>query len=77
MMQKNYITQEGDMLDQIAYRAYGTEAAVSYILQANYKLSFLKERLPAGLNVILPLLSKPIGKQKMIRLWGLISLRFI
>lgn len=48
-------TRDGDMIDQLALKAYGrTEDATEAVLAANPHLAGLPSRLPAGVVVVLP-----------------------
>jgi phage tail protein X len=49
-----YITNEGDRLDSIAYKAYGDVFAWSEIIAANPTLP-LQDVYPAGMRVIIPI----------------------
>jgi phage tail protein X len=64
-----YLTREGEVLDVIAYRIYGTEQAVHDLIAANSWVVRYPARLPAGLKLTLP--PKPITtpRVKTIRLW--------
>lgn len=64
-----YKTEQGDMLDLIAYRHYGySSGAVEQILIANYGLCEHPPVLPAGLMITLPDLA-PATAKAPIRLW--------
>ena len=64
-----YRTKEGEVLDQIAFRYYGThEGTVEAVLEANPNLADEGVTLPAGLLVTLPAMNAP-AKNKPIRLW--------
>ena len=69
-MSRIYMTRDGEMLDAIAARIYGSEAAVHDIIDANPGITAMPERLPAGVKIILPDLQTPIGNPKTVRLWG-------
>jgi phage tail protein X len=65
----DYLTREGEVLDAIAYRLYGTEQAVHDLLAANPWIAQTPARLPAGLRLTLP--PRPAAvKVRTIRLWG-------
>lgn len=49
-----YRTKEGDTLDSIAHRRYGSVSAMPHILAANPELARSGPRLPAGTLVALP-----------------------
>lgn len=70
-MSRTYMTRDGDTLDLIAYRAYGNEAAVHALIEANPFVSRQPERLAAGLMLVLPEISPaPAGAVQTVRLWG-------
>lgn len=69
-MSRVYMTRDGEMLDAIAARVYGSEAAVHDIIDANPGISSLPERLPAGVQIVLPDIQTPVGAPKTVRLWG-------
>lgn len=55
------ITSEGDMVDQLAFRHYGThEGTTEAILDANPGLAVLGPVLPAGLTINLPTIERPV-----------------
>ena len=50
-----YITNDGDMVDQIAYAYYGThQLTAEAIYAANQDLSRQEIVLPAGVRIVLP-----------------------
>ena len=50
-----YVTTQGDVLDRICARRYGSEqGAVERVLRANPGLAAFGPRLPAGLRITLP-----------------------
>ena len=49
-----YAALDGDTLDLIAYRRYGTVAAIRHVQAANPELTAHGPRLPAGTRVRLP-----------------------
>ncbi|MCM8533735.1 MAG: tail protein X [Lentisphaeraceae bacterium] len=64
-----YRTKDGDMIDDIAHRYYGSQVgAVEEILKANRELAFQSLLLPAGITIKLPVLEPVIDNDK-IRLW--------
>lgn len=70
-MSQIYITRDGDMLDSIAYRAYGKEDAVHNLIAANPLLSRQPAILPAGIVITLPDISPlPAGTTRTVRLWS-------
>jgi phage tail protein X len=55
------ITSEGDMVDQLAYRHYGThEGTTAAILEANPGLAAMGPVLPAGVEIKLPVIERPV-----------------
>jgi phage tail protein X len=67
----NYITIEGERLDQIAWRELGDAHLVPAILAANPGLAARGATLPAGLRIILPEAPDPKPDPvQPIRLWG-------
>jgi phage tail protein X len=57
-----YITNEGDRLDMIAYKAYGDPFAWADVLQANSALPIQAE-YPAGIRVMVPILEQAAATQ--------------
>ena len=65
-----YRTKDGDMLDAICYRYYGSQSgAVELVLAANQNLSRQSEQLPAGVIITLPDLPSQTKDITPIRLW--------
>jgi phage tail protein X len=64
----NYVTKEGDVLDWICWKHYGTTAVFEQILAANPDLT--DEKLSAGVVVKLPYISSILSKRKELRLWN-------
>jgi phage protein D/phage tail protein X len=64
-----YTTKEGDMLDWICWKHYGTTAVVETILVANPTLTDYK--LPAGTSVNLPFIDSNKDKRREIKIMGL------
>lgn len=67
---QSYVTSEGDQVDAIAAKYYGsTSNRVSeQVLEANPGLADYGPALPAGLIIALPDIASPAQKQG-IRLW--------
>lgn len=67
-----YVTQQGDMVDAIAKRAYGDEhaGATEAILAANKGLADLGPTLPANLTIALPDLTRPTPQIASVDLWA-------
>lgn len=70
MMAQTYKTREGDLVDDIVWRYYGTRGglATERVLEANKGLADLGPVLPAGVLLTLPGLPKP-ATTKGVRLW--------
>ncbi|VVS90698.1 tail protein X [Desulfoluna spongiiphila] len=65
----HYKTKDNDMLDEVAFRYYGTtRGTVEKTLEANPGLAAWGPRLPAGLTVTLPTITGPVTEAP-IRLW--------
>ena len=65
-----HVAQEGDMLDAIAHRRYGTVAAVRAIQAANPELAGRGPRLAAGTRVRLPEIeTAPVEQTRRIQVW--------
>lgn len=62
-----YRTVDGDMVDLIAWRHYGREAAMADILDANPGLAARGPVLPAGVEIELPDLPPPAPAT--VKLW--------
>lgn len=67
-----YVTQQGDMVDAIAKRAYGDEhtGATEAILAANKGLADHGPLLPANLTIALPDLTRPTPQIASVDLWA-------
>lgn len=65
---ETYITQEGDSVDLIAYRRFGTHGMEASIWTANPGLAARGPILPAGLSITIPV---PEVKDRTVndRLW--------
>ena len=63
-----YQTKEGDVLDWIVWKHYGTTAVLEQVLAANPTLT--DEKLPAGITVKLPYIASIPSKRGEIRLWN-------
>ena len=65
-----YVAQGGDTLDLIAYRRYGTVAAVRNVQAANPALAASGPRLAAGTRVRLPDIEvTPEDEAQVVQLW--------
>lgn len=69
-MAQTYLTRDGETLDAIAYRVYGTEQAVHAILAANPGTADQPAKLPAGLTLVLPDAASTTATPSTIRLWA-------
>ena len=63
-----YITKEGDVLDWIVWRHYGTISALEKVMEANPKIT--DERLAAGIEVKLPYIETAKRNKGEIKLWN-------
>lgn len=67
----HYRTRDGDMLDYICWKHYGQQSgAVEAVLVANPGLADLGPVYPAGVEILLPDLPKPVAEVQPIRLWS-------
>ncbi|MDR2107137.1 MAG: tail protein X [Holosporaceae bacterium] len=62
-----YQTKEGDVLDWICWKHYGTTAVFEQVLAANPTLT--DEKLSAGTTVNLPFIGSISNKRNEVRLW--------
>lgn len=64
-MSRLYVTKQGDMIDAIAYRAYGSEhgGTTEAILKANPGLCERAPVLPANVEIVLPDLPAPAPRE--------------
>lgn len=65
-----YETRDGDMMDEIAFRLYGSASAeaVQQIMAANPGIADTGPELPAGMVLEIPELAAPAAQQG-VRLW--------
>jgi phage tail protein X len=63
-----YTTKEGDILDWIVWKHYGTTAVLEQVLAANPDLT--DEKLPVGVIVKLPYIASINSKKQEIKLWS-------
>ncbi|NAX00016.1 MULTISPECIES: tail protein X [unclassified Vibrio] len=68
-MAKLYRTRDGDVLDEICYSEYGTEKAITAVLNANPGLAEKGSKFAAGIQIILPDYSPPAEKDEDV-LWS-------
>lgn len=65
-----HIAREGEAVDLICHRHYGTTATtVGPVLEANPALAAVAHRLPAGAEVILPRIARAGQDGAQPRLW--------
>jgi phage tail protein X len=62
-----YQTKEGDVLDWICWKHYGTTAVFEQVLAANPTLT--DEKLAAGTIVLLPFIGLISNKLQQVHLW--------
>lgn len=69
-MPQTYKTRDGDMVDDIVWRYYGTRGglATERVLEANKGLADIGPILPGGVLLTLPDLPKPVAT-KTLKLW--------
>lgn len=67
----NYITRQGDTVDAICWRHYGTErgGTTETVLEANRGIADHGPVLPSGLSITLPAISQPAITETTINLW--------
>lgn len=69
-MATEYVTVQGDMIDLVAFRAYGHHVGTAeVVLEANPHVAGLEDVLPAGTLLVLPDLPARATPKKKIRLW--------
>lgn len=70
-MSQVYISRQGDVLDEVAFKFYGTldGRAVERLLEANPGLADYPERLPAGVRIDMVDLPQPAAGTKRVKLW--------
>ena len=65
-----YRSVDGDVVDAVCRRFYGREAgAVEAVLEANPGLAELGPTLPAGIEIHLPDLPRPLETIPTVKLW--------
>lgn len=66
-----YITKQGDVLDDIVWRQYNTNAwaVVQQVLDANHGLAEHGAVIPGGLLIELPEIENPTSERKAVALW--------
>lgn len=65
-----YTTQQGDMLDDIAYKTYGDSAMIEFILMANPGLVNAPLILDYGTQITLPIAPVKPVKNTLQDVWG-------
>lgn len=71
-MTTTYTTSDGDTVDAVAWRYYGTTAGkvVEALLDANPGLADRGPILPAGVPITMPAISvSPTAEKSAVRLW--------
>lgn len=63
-----YVTKEGDVLDWIAWKHYGTTSVLEEIMKANPDVT--DERLKAGIKIKLPYIEAVKKNEGEIKLWS-------
>ena len=63
-----YVTKEGDILDWIVWRHYGTISVLEKVMQANPNIT--DEKLSAGIEIKLPYIETVQKTEGEIRLWN-------
>ncbi len=63
-----YTTKEGDVLDWIVWRHYGTISVLEKVMQANPNIVY--EKLSAGIEIKLPYVEVVQKKNNEVRLWS-------
>ncbi len=63
-----YITKEGDVLDWIVWRHYGTVSALEQVMKANPNIT--NEVLSAGIEIKLPYIDAVRKKDNEVKLWS-------
>jgi phage tail protein X len=70
-MADTYLTKDGDVLDWVLWKYYGTTAnrEVERVLEANPGLADYGAVLPGGVRILLPELETPVTTTIGVRLW--------
>ncbi|WP_110687028.1 tail protein X [Salinicola aestuarinus] len=68
-MSRNVRSQQGDTLDRLCHRHYGTTAVTEPVLLANPGLCELGPILPSGTAVVMPEIATPTPAARTVRLW--------
>ena len=63
-----YVTKEGDVLDWIVWKHYGTMSALEQVMKANPDVT--SEILHAGMTIKLPYIETVQKTDKEVKLWS-------
>ena len=63
-----YITKEGDVLDWIVWRHYGTISVLEKVMDANPNIT--DEKLESGIEIKLPYIETVQKNNSEVRLWS-------
>ncbi len=63
-----YTTKEGDVLDWIVWRHYGTISALEQVMKANPNIT--DEKLSAGIEIKLPYIETVQKTDNEVKLWS-------
>lgn len=63
-----YITKEGDVLDWIVWRHYGSISALEQVIEANPNIT--NEKLSAGIEIKLPYIETVQTTNNEVKLWS-------
>ena len=63
-----YITKEGDILDWIVWRHYGTISVLEKVMDANPNIT--DEKLESGIEIKLPYIETVKKSNSEVRLWN-------
>ncbi len=63
-----YTTKEGDVLDWIIWRHYGTISALEQVMKANPNIT--DEKLSAGIEIKLPYIETVQKTDNEVKLWS-------
>ncbi len=63
-----YITKEGDVLDWIVWRHYGTVSVLEQVMKANPSIT--NEVLSAGIEIKLPYIESVQKSDNEVKLWS-------
>jgi len=69
-MNRVYITQGGEMLDEIAYDVYSDETLVQALYESNPGLVNQPIILPRGIEIILPKMPQTPAPTPINDIWG-------